>query len=90
MPMKSKRRTRRQRAHRISISRLYAQPLKSSVEPVTPYTGYGVKTMPGIREGVEKKAWDDVARYLSIVTNSIENLAGRVDQARELLVKLVG
>ncbi len=54
------------------------------------YTGYGVKTMPGIREGVEENAWDGVERYLSIVTNSIENLAGRVDQARELLVKLLG
>ena len=54
------------------------------------YTGYGVKTMPGIREGVEEKTWDDVERYLSIVTNSIANLATRVDEARATLVKLVG
>ena len=54
------------------------------------YTGYGVKTMPGIREGVEEQSWDDVDRYLSIVTNSIENLATRVDEARAMLVKLVG
>lgn len=54
------------------------------------YTGYGVKTMPGIREGVEEKAWDDVERYLSIVTTSIENLAARVDEARQVLAKLAG
>lgn len=54
------------------------------------YTGYGVKTMPGIREGIEEKTWDDVERYLSIVTNSIENLARRVDEARAMLIKLVG
>jgi N-acetylated-alpha-linked acidic dipeptidase len=54
------------------------------------YTGYGVKTMPGIREGVEEKAWDDVERYLSIVTGSIENLAARVDEAREVFAKIVG
>ena len=54
------------------------------------YTGYGVKTMPGIREGIEEQTWDDVERYLSIVTNSVENLATRVDEAREMLVKLIG
>ena len=38
----------------------------------------------------EEKAWENVERYLSIVTSSIENLAARVDEAREVLAKWVG
>ena len=49
------------------------------------YTGYGVKTLPGIREGIEQKAWDEPKQYIPIVSGAIEKLAAQVDRARALL-----
>jgi N-acetylated-alpha-linked acidic dipeptidase len=49
------------------------------------YTGYGVKTLPGIREGIEQKAWDEAKTYIPIVAAAIEKLAVQVDRATALL-----
>jgi len=49
------------------------------------YTGYGVKTLPGIREGIEQKAWDEPKKYIPIVAASIDKLASQVDRAATLL-----
>lgn len=49
------------------------------------YTGYGVKTLPGIREGIEQKEWDEARRYVPIVASAIEALAKQVQQAADLL-----
>ncbi|MGH9411639.1 MAG: transferrin receptor-like dimerization domain-containing protein [Vicinamibacterales bacterium] len=49
------------------------------------YTGYGVKTLPGIREGIEQKAWDEPRKYIPIVSQAIDKLAAQVDQAAALL-----
>jgi N-acetylated-alpha-linked acidic dipeptidase len=52
------------------------------------YTGYGVKTLPGIREGIEQREWDEARRFVPIVATSIAKLADDVDRARVLLNKL--
>jgi N-acetylated-alpha-linked acidic dipeptidase len=49
------------------------------------YTGYGVKTLPGIREGIEQKAWDEPKKYIPIVAAAVEKLAAQVDRATALL-----
>jgi N-acetylated-alpha-linked acidic dipeptidase len=49
------------------------------------YTGYGVKTLPGIREGIEQKAWDEPKKYIPIVAAAIDKLASQVDRAATLL-----
>ena len=49
------------------------------------YTGYGVKTLPGIREGIEQKAWDEPKKYIPIVAASIDKLASQVERAASLL-----
>jgi N-acetylated-alpha-linked acidic dipeptidase len=49
------------------------------------YTGYGVKTLPGIREGIEQKAWDEPKKYIPIVSAAIEKLAAQIDKATALL-----
>jgi N-acetylated-alpha-linked acidic dipeptidase len=49
------------------------------------YTGYGVKTLPGIREGIEQKAWDEPKKYIPIVADAISKLAAQVDRATSLL-----
>jgi N-acetylated-alpha-linked acidic dipeptidase len=48
------------------------------------YTGYGVKTLPGIREGIEQKAWDEARSYVPIVAAAVDKLAAQVDRAASL------
>jgi len=40
------------------------------------YTGYGVKTLPGIREAIEQRNWTEAQQQISVVAKSINNLAG--------------
>jgi N-acetylated-alpha-linked acidic dipeptidase len=49
------------------------------------YTGYGVKTLPGIREGIEQRAWDEPRTYIPIVAAAIAKLAGQVERAAALV-----
>jgi N-acetylated-alpha-linked acidic dipeptidase len=51
------------------------------------YTGYGVKTLPGIREGIEQQQWDEAAAFVPIVAGAITRLADEVDRAASLLKK---
>jgi N-acetylated-alpha-linked acidic dipeptidase len=39
------------------------------------YTGYGVKTLPGIREAIEQRNWKEAQEQVGIVAKSINNLA---------------
>jgi N-acetylated-alpha-linked acidic dipeptidase len=52
------------------------------------YTGYGVKTLPGIREGIEQKQWDEARSFVPIVAGAIDRLTGAVKQATALLGRL--
>jgi N-acetylated-alpha-linked acidic dipeptidase len=49
------------------------------------YTGYGVKTLPGIREGVEQGQWDEAKSFVPIVADAIRKLAAEVNRATDLL-----
>jgi N-acetylated-alpha-linked acidic dipeptidase len=49
------------------------------------YTGYGVKTLPGIREGIEQKQWDEARAFVPIVAKAIDALAAQVDRARAVI-----
>jgi N-acetylated-alpha-linked acidic dipeptidase len=49
------------------------------------YTGYGVKTLPGIREGIEQQAWDEPKKYIPIVVAAIDKLAAQVEHAASLI-----
>ena len=39
------------------------------------YTGYGVKTMPGIREAIEQKNWNLAQEQIQITAKVIANFA---------------
>jgi len=52
------------------------------------YTGYGVKTLPGIREGIEQKQWDEARSFVPIVTSAVNTFTGDVDRATAMLKKL--
>ena len=49
------------------------------------YTGYGVKTLPGIREGIEQRQWDEARAFVPIIAKAIDTLAAQVDRARAII-----
>jgi N-acetylated-alpha-linked acidic dipeptidase len=53
------------------------------------YTGYGVKTLPGIREGIEQAHWDEARSFVPIVATAIRTLTSDVDRATATLKKIV-
>ncbi len=50
------------------------------------YTGYGVKTLPGIREAIEQRNWSEAQDQIENVTEVIERYAGHVDAASKILM----
>ncbi|MGH9819288.1 MAG: transferrin receptor-like dimerization domain-containing protein, partial [Pyrinomonadaceae bacterium] len=48
------------------------------------YTGYGVKTLPAIREAIEQRDWKEASEQIVIVSSVIENFAGEIDKAAKL------
>jgi N-acetylated-alpha-linked acidic dipeptidase len=49
------------------------------------YTGYGAKTMPGVREAIELRHWDETVQYIGITARAIESYCDRLDAATALL-----
>ncbi|HET7569207.1 MAG TPA: transferrin receptor-like dimerization domain-containing protein [Gammaproteobacteria bacterium] len=49
------------------------------------YTGYGVKTLPGIREAVENRDRDTAKQYIGIVAGVLNDFSGKVEQATKML-----
>jgi N-acetylated-alpha-linked acidic dipeptidase len=49
------------------------------------YTGYGVKTVPGVREAIEQRQWDEAQRQIGRVAATWLTESGLLDQAAELL-----
>jgi N-acetylated-alpha-linked acidic dipeptidase len=45
------------------------------------YTGYGVKTLPQVREGLEEGQWDEARQGVTKVAAAITALAAQVDRA---------
>ena len=45
------------------------------------YTGYGVKTVPGVREAIEQKQWSDANAQIESVAKVIEGYVAEVEKA---------
>ena len=45
------------------------------------YTGYGVKTLPGIREAIEQRNWPEAEIQINHVSNAVLALAAQIDRA---------
>jgi len=54
------------------------------------YTGYGVKTLPGIRESIEQEEWNQVVAFVTSVSEALERLADQVDDATVLMHRVAG
>ena len=51
------------------------------------YTGYGVKTLPGIREAIEQRNWNEATEQISVVARMLENAADAIERATAALPK---
>jgi N-acetylated-alpha-linked acidic dipeptidase len=49
------------------------------------YTGYGVKTLPGLREAVEERKWEEAATQGEAAAAAIERFSAEIDRAAPLL-----
>ena len=48
------------------------------------YTGYGVKTLPGVREAIEQRDWKEAQEQIEVVALVINGLASEVEKAANL------
>jgi N-acetylated-alpha-linked acidic dipeptidase len=49
------------------------------------YSGYGVKTVPGVREGIEQKRYTEAEQEIGRVGKVLENEAALIDSAAQML-----
>ena len=49
------------------------------------FTGYGAKTLPGVREAIEEGRYDDATRYIGVTTRALDRYAAALDAAAGLL-----
>lgn len=45
------------------------------------YTGYGVKTLPGVREAIEQSEFNDVENQINILASVINKFSSKIDEA---------
>ncbi|WP_296705847.1 M28 family metallopeptidase [Algoriphagus sp.] len=44
------------------------------------YTGYGVKTLPGVREAIEQENWEEAADQIKILTNTLRGFKNHIEE----------
>ncbi len=49
------------------------------------YTGYGVKTLPGVREAIEERNWNEANEQIVIAGQTIERFAAQIDRVTAAL-----
>ncbi len=49
------------------------------------YTGYGVKTLPGVREAIEQRNWKEAQEQIEIVAGNLMKYAKQIDLAAGIL-----
>jgi N-acetylated-alpha-linked acidic dipeptidase len=49
------------------------------------YSGYGVKTVPGVREGIEQKRYTEAEQEIGRVGKVLEDEAALIDSAAQML-----
>jgi N-acetylated-alpha-linked acidic dipeptidase len=49
------------------------------------FTGYGAKTLPGVREAIEERRFDDAQKYVGITGQALTAYAGELDKATAIV-----
>ena len=48
-------------------------------------TGYGAKTLPGVREAIEQLRWDDGDRYAALTARALRMYADKLDSGVKVM-----
>jgi len=51
------------------------------------FTGYGAKTLPGVREAIEEERWDDATNYIGLTADALKRYADKLDEGTKLITK---
>ena len=49
------------------------------------YTGYGVKTLPGVREALEQKNWSEAASQVIVISKALDAMSAQIEAATNKL-----
>ena len=49
------------------------------------FTGYGAKTLPGAREAIEERRFDDARTYIGLTAEALTDYAQGLDDAAKVL-----
>jgi N-acetylated-alpha-linked acidic dipeptidase len=49
------------------------------------FTGYGAKTLPGVREAIEDERWTDVDTYAAMIGKALTAYADHLDEGVALI-----
>ena len=49
------------------------------------FTGYGAKTLPGVREAIEERRFDDAQKYVGVTSQALAAYAGELDRATAIV-----
>ncbi len=49
------------------------------------YTGYGVKTLPGVREAIEQRRWSEATAQIGVAAEVLAELAAEIDRAAAIV-----
>jgi N-acetylated-alpha-linked acidic dipeptidase len=49
------------------------------------FTGYGAKTLPGVREAIEDERWEDAETYVGLTAKALNAYADRLDEGVALM-----
>ena len=49
------------------------------------YTGYGVKTLPGVREAIEERNWQEMPAQLAIIAKALDSMSAEIEKATKEL-----
>lgn len=58
---------------------------KHSIYAPGRFTGYGAKTLPGVREAIEERRFADANRYAVLTAAALDRYAARLDAARAII-----
>src|SRR6185436_4012246 len=49
------------------------------------YTGYGVKTLPGVREAMEQRNWAEATEQVNVVSKTLDAMSAQIDRATAIV-----
>jgi N-acetylated-alpha-linked acidic dipeptidase len=49
------------------------------------YTGYGVKTLPGVREAIEQENWAEASAQVQVVSKTLDAMSAQIEAASKRL-----